>query len=463
MENILIIDDHHSTRHALAKILEANNYSHVSSPSAELGFAEFKEQKFDLVITDLKLPGMSGLDLLKKIRDLDDQIPIILITAYASIDTAVEAMRLGAFDYVTKPFTVEEIEIKIEKALASLKLTRENQLLQLENQYLREETGSKFSEIIGNSDSMKKVFKLVEKVAQASSPVLITGESGTGKELIARAIHMNSPRIKEPFVKVSCSALAEGVLESELFGHEKGAFTGAHRQKPGRFEIAGAGTLFLDEIGDIPLSTQVKLLRVLQEREFERVGGNQTIKMNARILAATNQTLLDSIQNKTFREDLYYRINVVEISLPPLRSRLEDIPLLVNHFIQKYNRETGKRINAIDDDAMDSLLEYNWRGNIRELENVVERAVVLASGQTITQSLLPANISTLNSEESKPSRTPEDFNDRVGFFEKEWITSALKKHSWNISKAAAALQLKRTTLRYKMSKYDLLRDGNEKD
>ncbi|MFC1618812.1 sigma-54-dependent transcriptional regulator [Candidatus Neomarinimicrobiota bacterium] len=457
MGQILVIDDHQNTRDALSKILSSKGLEPIAKESAEEALDSFASQEIDLIITDLKLPGISGMDLLKQIRKIDDHIPVILITAYATVATAVEAIKLGAYDYITKPFSVDEIEIKVDKALATRYLTAKNRSLQMENEYLREEARLHFSEMIGRSEPMQQIFELVKKVAPTNSPVLITGESGTGKELIARAVHYNSPRQDKPFVKVSCSTLAEGVLESELFGHEKGAFTGAHRRKPGRFEVAGEGTIFLDEIGDIPLSTQVKLLRVLQEKEFERVGGTETLRMKARLITATNHNLLEGIKDKTFREDLYYRLNVVGIEMPPLRDRKDDIPLLVQHFIENYRRETAKKIRGIDADALELLIHYPWPGNVRELENVIERAMVLAPGESITIGELPPNFAqeAVESDEQILSGK-QRYAIKLQEHEKRLIETAYRENNENISQTAKALGLNRTTLRYKMEKYGLI-------
>lgn len=457
MSNILIIEDHRNTAEAINEIVKEKGLEGLIADSAERAFDIYKTGSVDLIITDMKLPGKSGLEFLKQVREIDPDIPVIVITAFATVQNAVEAMKAGAIDYITKPFTVEEIEVKIDKALAAIKLIKENQVLHLENEYLREQEQYYFSEIVGQSPPMHHIYDLVEKVAPANSPVLILGESGTGKELIARAIHYNSPRKDSPFVKVNCAALAEGVLESELFGHEKGAFTGAIRRKPGRFEIAGEGTIFLDEISEIPPSTQVKLLRVLQEKEFERVGGTETLKMRARLIAASNQNLEVLISEKKFRKDLYYRLNVVSLHLPPLRERSEDIPLLVHHFIKKYNQESGKKVQGITPEAMKFLINYTWPGNIRELENVIERAIVLTSQPNIDLDDLPQNIIKRNALQSNDGQEDESLMKRIEEYEKNLIFNALMKTKGNISRAAESLGIKRTTLRYKMEKYDLLR------
>ncbi len=460
MENIILVDDNLSTIDALSQIIREKGYTEITAESAEEALEKFHKSPVDLIITDMKLPGMSGLELLRKVKRLNDALPIIVVTAFGSVEKAVEAVKLGAFDFITKPFTVEEIEIKIEKALRAGRLAKENKELTLENEYLRSEFASDFSEIIGKSKEIMEVFNQIEKVANASSPVLIWGESGTGKELVARAIHYNSDRRNKPFVRVNCAALAQSLLESELFGHEKGAFSGAIRKKPGRFEIAREGTIFLDEIGEVSADVQVKLLRVLQEKEFERVGGTETLKMKARVITATNRDLKELIRENKFREDLYYRLNVVPIYLPPLRRRKEDIPLLVNHFIKKYSAEAKKQIMGIKKEALETLIEYEFPGNIRELENIIERAIVMNSGNLLTLKDFPESIiegmaqNQFNQtavKEAEPGLTL-----LVNNYEEKLIRDVLKKNNGNISKTAKELKVKRTTLRYKMEKYGLI-------
>jgi len=461
MDNILIIDDNKTTIDALTQIVSEKGYKAITSANAEDGYQLYKSRKVDVIITDLKLPGESGIDLLQRIKEQENSVPVIIITAFGTVKNAVQAVKLGAFDFITKPFSLEEIELKIDKALATRRMALKNRQLSLENAYLREEVGAGFSDIIGNNPAMLGVFELIKKVASANSPVLILGESGTGKELVARAIHMNSPRKDRPFIKVNCAALVPGVLESELFGHEKGAFSGAIRQKPGRFEIASNGSIFLDEISEISLDIQVKLLRVLQEKEFERVGGIATLNMNARIITATNQKLSDLIQQNKFREDLYYRLNVVPVQLPALRERKEDIPLLVNHFITKYNHESGKQIQSINPDALAYMQNYDWPGNIRELENVIERAIVLNTKSHINTQDLPENIisndvlAMINKPEDVPDTEPS-LTAMVDEYEKKLIHNVLRECKGNIAMAARSLQMKRTTLRYKIGKYNLL-------
>ena len=461
METILIVDDHKGTTDALLHILQLKRLHVLTASNAEKGFEIFRTTPVNLIVTDMKLPGKSGLEFLRQVREIDEDIPVIVITAFGTVQNAVDAMKSGAFDYLTKPFSMEEIEIKIEKALKARRIAEQNKQLQLENEYLRKEVSEQFSEIVGESSKMHEIYALTEKVAPVNSPVLILGESGTGKELIARAIHQKSQRNSKPFIRVNCAALAEGVLESELFGHEKGAFTGAIRRKPGRFEIAGEGTIFLDEIAEISPSIQVKLLRVLQEKEFERVGGTETLRMKARIVAATNQDLLGLIKQKKFREDLFYRLNVVTIHLPPLRERTEDIPILVRHFIHKYNQESGKQVAGITPQAMKFLIAYNWPGNIRELENVIERAIVLTNRNKIDIEDFPQNIIQNNqllfASNQAQENSQNDFSRRIEEYERNLIFGALIESHGNISQAAEKLGIKRTTLRYKIEKYDLIR------
>ncbi|MCA9735281.1 sigma-54-dependent Fis family transcriptional regulator [candidate division KSB1 bacterium] len=457
MSNILVVDDLKSTTDAVAQIVTARAHQAFCSATAEDAFAVFKHTPIDVIITDMKLPEKSGLDLLRQVREIDADVPIIVMTAFGTVKNAVDAMKWGAFDYLTKPVSLEELEVKLDKALQQRNLALKNQKLRLENDYLREEVHQHFSQIIGRSQEMQRIYSLVKRVASANSPVLILGESGTGKELIAHAIHNNSERKEKPFIKVNCAALAENLLESELFGHEKGAFTNAIRQKPGRFEIAANGTIFLDEIGEISPALQVKLLRVLQEKEFERVGGTDTLPMNARIIAATNLDLEQEIRNKNFREDLYYRLNVVSIHLPPLHQRADDIPELINHFIRKYSEETGKNIDGITPQATKCLLNYSWPGNIRELENIIERAIVLTATTQIDVDDLPAHLMQSFDENLLTELAEDDLTKNIEEHEKKLIFKALLETKGNISRAAARLNIKRTTLRYKMEKYDFLR------
>lgn len=370
---ILVVDDEESQREMVGGFLEKQGYSVSLADSGEEALKQGQDKFFEIALVDLKMPGMNGIELLSKLKEINPEIQVIVMTAYGTIETAVEAMRKGAFHYVNKPIDLEELNVNIKKALES------HQVL-AENRYLKEQLEEKYKDlkIIGQSKAIQDVLSTVARVAKSDTTVLIRGESGTGKELVARAVHTLSQRASQKFITLSCAAIPETLLESELFGYEKGAFTGAARRKEGRFELADSGTLFLDEIGDLSLETQIKLLRVIETQEFERLGGNETIKVNVRIISATNQDLENKIKEKSFREDLYYRLNVVSIFISPLRERKEDIIPLVDHFIQKYNQKTGKKIQGITKEAKDILLSYPWPGNVRELENVIERGVVLS-------------------------------------------------------------------------------------
>lgn len=386
--NLLIVEDQQSHR----RVLEAHFSKHYQVLTAEHGQRALDiaaQQPIHLLLVDMILPGMNGLDVLHQVRDLHPDVVAIVITAHPTIRTAVQAMKDGAFDYITKPIDLEQLEVLLEKAAEQYRLKEENRRLR---QQLR--SSYDIHGIVGRSAAMQEVYELIEKVSNSRATVLIRGESGTGKEMVAKAIHYSGNRAKAPFIAVSCAALPETLMESELFGHEKNAFTGANTQKPGRFELAHGGTLFLDEIAEVTPAVQVKLLRVLQERKFERLGGTKTIEVDVRLIAATNKDLEQMVQVGAFREDLYYRLQVIQIYLPPLRERKDDIPLLVEHFLQKYNEENDKHIQAVAPDAMDLLMKYHWPGNVRELENAIERAVVLADpdAEYITVDLLPKSV-----------------------------------------------------------------------
>jgi DNA-binding NtrC family response regulator len=463
MSWILIADDHKSTCEGLALALEAKGHSTQIALDGESAIEAVRKHFFDLLIVDIRMPKRNGVEVLEEVKAISPETIVIMMTAHGTIDVAVEAMQKGAADFITKPYKLEQIELKVERALQQSRMS-------MENQYLREELEIRYNldEVIGESPEMQAVYATVQTVAPTNSTVLILGESGTGKELIARAIHQHSQRNERAFIKVNCAALAEGVLESELFGHEQGAFTNAVRQKPGRFELANGGTLFLDEIADIPLSTQVKLLRVLQEREFERVGGTKTIRVDVRLIAATNRDLLSLTREGEFREDLYYRLNVVPIEIPPLRERREDIPLLVAHFLRKYNAETGKKINEIHPDVMKMLSAYSWPGNVRELENAIERAVVLARGNALTTENLSLGIRFLHHDwddrsisvpslifASATNLKEAKLTEMVEAFEKRLLWDAYLKARKVKAEAAKLLGIKRSTFRYKFDKYKL--------
>jgi len=404
-----------------------------------------------MVITDLMLPQMNGIEVIKNLRSLDPHIQCLVITGYATVTTAVEAMKAGAFDYLMKPFNTTEVLILIKRAL-------EFQSLQVENQQLKRNLEGRYSfeNLIGKSEGIKKVCSLIEKVAETDSTILILGESGTGKELVARTIHYNSPRRNKPLIPINCGAIPENLLESELFGHEKGAFTGASSMRIGRFELADGGTVFLDEIGEMSPTLQVKLLRILQQREFERVGGTRTIKVDVRIIAATNIDLEKAVRSGKFREDLYYRLNVIPIVIPPLRERTEDIPLLIEHFLKHFNRTKKKNIEGFSKEAMNLLLSYRWPGNIRELENLIERLVILKGEGIITPEDMPDKVLHPRREEGIISYTiPDDginLKDVVEKFENDLIIQALQKAQGVKNRAAQLLSLNRTTLVEKLKK-----------
>jgi DNA-binding NtrC family response regulator len=434
-------------RESLKDWLTEDGYEVGLAASGEEAIALAKERSWDVILLDLKMPGMDGLETLRRLKDEDvnTDAEILMMTAYGTIETAVQAMKEGAFDYLLKPFDPDEVEMEIKRIVSHRELVLENLLLR---QKLEER--AEFDEIIGRSEPMQKVFDLIQRVAPTDSTVLITGESGTGKELVAKAIHANSPRCYMPFIAVSCGALPESILESELFGYEKGAFTGADRTKRGRFELAHGGTLFLDEIGDISLKTQVDLLRVLQEKEITRLGGQETIKVDVRILAATNRDLKRAIQENRFREDLYYRLNVITIHVPPLRHRKEDIPLLVEAFIRKYSLEMNREPARVSPSAMKLLMEYDWPGNVRELENVIERAMVIGKGREITPEDLP-----FSPRDAAGVEMPKSLR----AVEKMHIERILEETQWNISQAARVLEIDRQTLYNKMKRYGIAKRG----
>lgn len=448
MQSILVIDDEKNMRWVLERGLKPLGYRVETAASGLEGVEKARLNEPDLVIVDLKMPGIDGLDTLKRLKESYPKLPVIMITAHGTVETAIEAMKCGAVDYIMKPFDLEEIKIVIEKNLAVRELVKEVD-------YLRSELNLKYNgqSIIGQSAAMEKVFALVDRVADSSATIMIYGESGTGKELVARAIHHNSSRKDKPYIQVNCAALPETLLESELFGHEKGAFTGAVARRPGRFELAHRGTLFLDEIGEISPAMQAKLLRVLQEKTFERVGGIESVKVDVRIVAATNRDLTAAIETGAFREDLYYRLNVIPIHLPPLRERKEDIQLLVRYFLDKL--DVKKRIQEVTPEAMQALVNYQWPGNVRELENVIERAVIIAGGDAITLEHVPFNNRPkATGRQSIISEIPED-GISLEEVEKLLLVKALAKAEGNQTRAAQLLRISRPTLLYRMEKYGL--------
>jgi two-component system NtrC family response regulator len=443
METILIVDDEKNYLLVLKELLGEEGYEVVTAQSAAEALTIFQETELDLVITDMKMPGMSGMELLRILKEKDLHLPVIMMTAFGTVEKAVEAMKKGAYDYIIKPFDNEVLRKTVAKASAMGKVLKENRLL---SQELKEKFGP--TDLVGNSFPMRQVRELIAKVAGTKATVLISGESGTGKELVARAIHFNSPRKDKPIISVNCSALTETLLESELFGHEKGSFTGAVVQRKGRFEAADGGTLFLDEVGEMSPSVQVTLLRVLQNREFERVGGNKTIKVDVRVIAASNKELAEEVSKGNFREDLFYRLNVVHIEVPPLRSRKEDIPLLIRYFLERFCREMNrKEVPSLAPEVIGALLAYDWPGNIRELENMLERAIILSSGSIIHLEDLPFH--SIIPSGAKLTEVLE-------LIEKKMITQALINSGHVQARAAELLGIEKNLLKYKMKKYALV-------
>lgn len=444
---ILIIDDEESIRDSMTQVLRKEGYRVKSVVEGKEGLRLFQDEAFEVVFLDLKLPGIKGMEVLSRIKETRPETPVIIITGYASIDSAVEAMRRGAFDYMAKPFTPEELRVISKRAL-------EGRRLLYENIYLRCEPVAQpeFDLVVGKSRVMREVLDIVRRVSPTESTVLITGESGTGKELVAREIHRHSLRRQAPFVVVDCGALVETLFESELFGHVKGSFTGAHETKHGRFEVANGGTIFFDEISNIGLNIQAKLLRVIQEREITRIGSSKPIKVDVRILAATNENLADGVRNGKFREDLFYRLSVVPIHLPPLRERREDVPPLVDHFLGKYNKKVKKKLEGISPRAVKALMEYDWPGNIRELENTIERAVVLSK----TNGIDLEDLMYHGTSAGPAGLTPVGGKYRtLEAIEKEYIKAVLRAQFGNKSRAAGILGIDRKTLWAKIKKYGL--------
>lgn len=460
MSKLLIIDDNDTMREGMVAIVKKLGLECDEAKDGNSGVNLVKKNDYHLVVTDYRMEGLNGIEVLKQVKNQSPKTEVMVITAYGSIELAVEAMKYGAVDFITKPFSHDEFKIKVQRILDRVNEKRELTRISDENIYLREKLDEQFNfgEIIGNSKLMKDVYQTIQKVASADSSVLIYGESGTGKELVARAIHKMSSRKNKPFIRVNCGALAETLLESELFGHEKGAFSGAIKRKKGRFELAQQGSIFLDEIGDISLNMQTKLLRVLQEREFERVGGEETIQADVRILAATNKHLAEQVEEGKFREDLYYRLFIIPIYLPALRDRKDDIPLLVNHFLKKLAADLKKTPIQICQAALEKLGEYNWPGNVRELENVLERVLVLCENQQIDVFDLP--ILTRSNSAKIPSdvvdRRNFNLNDTLYDIEKQLIQRAMNETGGNKSRAAKLLGIKTSLLYYKLEKYNLL-------
>jgi DNA-binding NtrC family response regulator len=437
--SILIVDDEESVRDSLNNWFIEDGYQVECAENAKQALLLIEARNFDIILADIKMPGMDGLEMHRRIKALNKDAIVIIMTAFASVDTAVQALKDGAFDYVTKPFDPDDLSHLIRNASMQISLRAENEGLKTKVSTLED-----VEDLIGESEVMKKVLHQVESVASSNSSVIITGESGTGKELIARAIHSNSPRRFFPLISVHCGALSESLLESELFGHEKGAFTGATFNRKGRFEMADGGTIFLDEIATISAKMQVELLRVLETKSFVRVGGNKEISSDFRVICATNRDLRGMVSNGTFREDLFYRLNVVNITIPPLRERIEDIPLLVNHFIKKYCTSMSRDLISIEPAALRHLEKFEFPGNVRELENMIERAIVIGNGKEIRLKDLPMGKEAISS-------SVESLND----LERRHIQQILKKYNWNISRSAKALDVDRVTLYNKIKKYGL--------
>lgn len=452
MDTILVVDDEKNYLIVLEALLAPEGYEVITADNPEKALQLIRETDLDLVITDMKMPGISGMDILEEAKRINADIPIIIMTAFGTIEMAVEAMKKHAYDYIEKPFKNEALKLTVKKALDNYRLIKENRLLSeaLSDRY-------RFGNIIGKSRPMQEIYDLIKKVSQTKTSVLITGESGTGKELIANAIHYNSPRKERPFISVNCGALTETLLESELFGHEKGAFTGAVSMKKGRFELADGGTLFLDEISETSPALQVKLLRVLQEMEFERVGGTKTIDVDVRILSASNRNLKEDVSKGRFREDLFYRLNVIHIEVPSLRERSEDIRLLANHFIDKYYAEKNGIKPELSPEVWKILFNHNWPGNIRELENVIERAVVLNSGEVITTESLPAYLlkgeDEISIEKFIPAGAP--LQKTLEQIEEQLIRRALKSCNNVQSHAADMIGITKSLFQHKMKKYNI--------
>ena len=452
MENILVVDDEKNFLIVLKAVLEEEGYQVLTAQDAFFALEILSHTDVDTVLTDMKMPQMDGILLLEKIKQINPDLPVIIMTAYGTVEKAVEAMKKGAFDYVLKPFSNEELKINVRKAIDMYHLLRENRRL---NQALYQRYH--FENLVGKSKPMQRIFDLIRKVANTKTTVLITGETGTGKELVAKAIHYNSPRKNRPFISLNCGALTETLLESELFGHERGAFTGAIAMKKGRFELADEGTLFLDEVGEMPPSLQVKLLRVLQEMEFERVGGTKTIKVDVRILTASNRKLKEDVDKGIFREDLFYRLNVVQIEVPTLKDRIEDLPFLVAHFIEKFQPSKKKKIELAPE-VWKALYNYSWPGNIRELENTIERAVVMNSDGLVNIEDLPDSFSgkkeEINIDRFIPLNAP--LQKTLEQVEEHLIRRALKQCNNVQSHAADMLGITKSLIQHKMKKYNIV-------
>ena len=447
---ILVVDDERTQREALAGFLKKQGYQLHVAASGKHAVEIIQQNPIDMVLTDLRMPEVDGAMVLRRSKEINPEIEVIVMTAFGSIEGATQAMKDGAIDFVTKPIDLDQLELTIAKALERKHLVSENRRLR---QLIEERL--QFGGIITASNVMEQALSVASRAAGSKATILITGESGTGKELVAKAVHLASPRADEPFIAVNMAALPENLIESELFGHEKGAFTGADKFRKGRFEMADGGTLFIDEVGEVPASTQVKLLRVLQGQEFERLGSSQPIKVDVRVIAATNRPLEEMIKTGQFREDLYYRLNVVKIQLPPLRERKADISLLAQHFIRRFAKMNDKSISGVSKEAMDLLIKYAFPGNVRELENIIEQAVVLAREDMLTTADLPAHLRGNTGESPEESESSSSFQRRVEAFEKGLIRKALLEANGVQTRAAASLGMTERHLRYKLQKYGM--------
>ena len=453
---ILVVDDEESIREFLEIMLKKEGYEVTTAEDGQNAKDILSKKSFDMVISDLQMPHVTGIELLKHVKESYPDTVFMLITAFGTTETAVEAMKMGAYDYVTKPFKIDEVRMNVANALRAQNLETEVRVLKKE--LVKEYS---FQNMVGNSTAMHTIFDLIKRVSQAPTNILITGESGTGKEVIAKAIHYNGPLKDRPFVTINCGAIPENLMESEMFGHKKGSFTGAITDKAGLFEVANGGTLFLDEVGELPLSIQVKLLRAIQERIIRRVGATDDMKVDVRIIAATNRNLEDMVAKSTFRQDLFYRLNVINIKSPALRDRADDIPLLANHFLKKYNDKLGKNIGAISVEAMDVLKKYNYPGNVRELENMIERTVALEAGATILPESLPPMVNTSSGRKMASSHEIEvgddglDLDKVMGQIEKEILVKAIHSAGGVKKKAAKLLKISFRSMRYRIEKYNL--------
>lgn len=453
---ILVVDDEESIREFLEIMLKKEGYEVTLAEDGQKAKDLLSKKTFDMIISDLQMPHVTGIELLKHVKDTYPDVVFMLITAFGTTETAVEAMKMGAYDYLTKPFKIDEVRLNIQNALRSRNLEVENRSLKKE--LVKEYS---FQNMVGNSPAMHSIFDLIKRVSQTPTNVLITGESGTGKEVVAKAIHYNGPLKDKPFVTVNCGAIPENLMESEMFGHKKGSFTGAVADKVGLFEVADNGTLFLDEVGELPLTIQVKLLRVIQERVLRRVGATDDYKVDVRIIAATNRNLEEMVQKGTFRQDLFYRLNVINIKTPSLRERRDDVPLLANYFLKKYNERLGKNIGAISTEAMEILKKYDYPGNVRELENLIERTVALESGATILPESLPPMVNTTSGRKMASSDEIEigddgvDLDKVMGQIEKELLIKAIHAANGVKKRAAKLLHISFRSMRYRIEKYNL--------